>query len=135
MTKVSLYDSTFYTHHSLTKRASHFLKECEWFNTILCHVRQSLYTLEESVLRGSHALSSSMNHVVIPLQYGLVPSSWLHVNWQPASHPLDSWLEGNNFLLVCSRENNVDTFVNVDTVVNGTTLCVACNSRTSTLVP
>ena len=68
-------------------------QECEWFNAILCHVRQSLYTLEECVLRGSHALSWSINDVVIPLQYGLVPCSWLHVNWQPASHSLDSWLE------------------------------------------
>jgi hypothetical protein len=37
-----------------------------------------------------------MNDVVIPLQYGLVPCNWLHMNWQPASHSLDSWLEGKS---------------------------------------
>ena len=82
--------------YSVYKTMYHFFKECKWFNTILCHIRQSLYTLEECILRGSHALPSSVNDVVIPLQYGLVPSNWLHVNWQPESHSLDSWLEGSN---------------------------------------
>jgi hypothetical protein len=90
-----------------------FFKECEWFNAILCHVRQSLYTLEECVLRGLHALPSSMNDVVIPLQYGLVPCKWLHVNWQPASHLLDSWLEGKNtyFLHIMEEARNRDNRV------------------------
>lgn len=74
-------------------------KECEWFNAVLCHVRQSLYTLEERVLRGPHAIPPSMNKIAIFLQHGLVPDCWLHVNWQPSAHSLYSWLDGKGVML------------------------------------
>ena len=84
--------------HNCDSRANMFtnfyIQECEWFNAILCHVRQSLSALEERILCGVHAIPSSMNDITIPLQAGLVPDSWLHVNLQPTAHTLCSWLDG-----------------------------------------
>ena len=69
---------------------------------MLCHVRQSLCTLEERILCGAHAIPLSMNDIAIPLQAGLVPNSWLHVNLQPSAHSLCSWLDGMFNVLHCS---------------------------------
>ena len=63
-------------------------------NSVLCHIRQQISELQDSMLGGPEALPRSHLKTVISLQEEHVPVSWVHPNYQPCTHSLVSWLEG-----------------------------------------
>ncbi|XP_066025345.1 uncharacterized protein [Pocillopora verrucosa] len=72
------------------------LKECQWFNCLLYHIRHSLQILEHCVLGGSPAIPTYLARIVDALQQDMVPSDWLHPHAQPSPHSLISWLKDFN---------------------------------------
>ncbi|KAJ8316357.1 hypothetical protein KUTeg_006371 [Tegillarca granosa] len=74
------------------------LQECLWFNRILCHIRQDISVLQQSILSGPEAIFKSYLTTVYALQEEHVPISWIHPNCQPCTHSLVSWLDGNSSL-------------------------------------
>ncbi|KAK3108743.1 hypothetical protein FSP39_014630 [Pinctada imbricata] len=68
------------------------LQECLWLNTSLCHIRQQIHDLQQSMLAGPEALPKALLGTVYSLQEEHVPVSWIHPNCQPSTHSLVSWL-------------------------------------------
>ena len=63
-------------------------------NSVLCHIRQQISELQDSMLGGPEALPRTHLRTVTSLQEEHVPVSWVHPNYQPCTHSLVSWLEG-----------------------------------------
>ncbi|XP_033641711.1 dynein beta chain, flagellar outer arm-like [Asterias rubens] len=68
------------------------LQECHWFNSLLCHVRQTLHELMVHLLGGERGMAPSLTECARALQKELVPVSWVHPNRQPLGHTLHSWV-------------------------------------------
>ncbi|XP_033103095.1 dynein heavy chain 9, axonemal-like [Anneissia japonica] len=69
------------------------LQECHWMNSVICHIRQTLYELDQHVLGGQHAIPEELASTASALQQEHVPLSWLHPNRQPTEHTLITWLQ------------------------------------------
>lgn len=69
-------------------------QECLWLNSLLCHIRQSVHEIRQSLLRGPDSIPNDLRDTVISLAEQMVPVAWLHPNCQPSTHSLLSWMEG-----------------------------------------
>nr|XP_039248070.1 LOW QUALITY PROTEIN: dynein beta chain, ciliary-like [Styela clava] len=69
------------------------MKECVWFNKLLCHIYQQLYHLRRSLmLMSDYKLPKTLQETAQALLAENVPESWLHPNDLPSTHTLLTWL-------------------------------------------
>ncbi|CAH1797693.1 unnamed protein product [Owenia fusiformis] len=69
------------------------LQECQWLNSLLCHARQNIHTLQSHLLGGPEIIPGSLLNTAQSLQQEQVPMEWIHPNCQPSTHTLMSWLQ------------------------------------------
>ena len=66
-------------------------------NALLCHIRQTLFEITESLISGPDGLPMHHIQAARSIAQEHVPLSWNHPNLQPNTHTLFSWLEGSLF--------------------------------------
>ncbi|XP_064650622.1 uncharacterized protein LOC135502065 isoform X3 [Lineus longissimus] len=68
------------------------LQECLWLNSLLCHIRQNIFELQQCLLTRPDSISPRLQPTAKSIQQENVPITWVHPNCQPCTHTLLTWL-------------------------------------------
>ncbi|XP_066552099.1 dynein axonemal heavy chain 9-like [Amia ocellicauda] len=69
------------------------LQECDWMNTLLCHIGQQVTALSGCTLMDGGVLPAHLAEASSALRRRRVPRSWMHPHCRPATSSLQAWME------------------------------------------